>query len=120
MLNFVLVIREPGRLAPDYSLNFTAAVLPRVGDYISVQRSDKPRPYGEDMIVRAVWWRLDHPETGTATTEPKAGSVNEIFVECEPAVGPYSSDQWRDMIAASGGPEFEVERFSVRESDIGR
>ncbi|WP_448662815.1 hypothetical protein ACG3SL_19570 [Sphingomonas sp. CJ20] len=117
MIRFIVVVRETGRLKPDYSLGFEAPELPREGDYLSIQRPDKRRPYSEDMIVRRVWWRLFHPETGGMEGDPKTGGVEEIFVECEPAIGPYSSDQWRDGHASA--PEFEVERFSVRESDLG-
>ena len=39
MLKIVLVIREAGRLKPDYSLQVEVPELPRVGDYISVQRA---------------------------------------------------------------------------------
>jgi hypothetical protein len=76
------------------------------------------------MIVRQVWWRLEHPETGAFQTgAAKLGSTTEIMVECEQAIGPYSSDHWHDMLAAhqergKSVPEFEVERLSVRE-DMG-
>jgi hypothetical protein len=60
----VLVVRKPGGSEEvDYWLKFNVPQVPCVGDYISIQRPDKPPPYGEDMIVRHVWWRLSHPET---------------------------------------------------------
>jgi hypothetical protein len=64
-----------------------------------------------------VWWRLSHPETGGfGTTPPKLGKVDELYVECEPALGPWSSDQWRDSLKhRSDTPKFEVARLSVRE-----
>lgn len=119
-MQVVVVVRESGRLKPDYSLPFELPELPRVGDYISVQRPDQPEPWGEDMIVRQIWWRLNHPETGGyGSGDLKVGSVQEIFVECDPAVGPYSSDQWRDGLAhalASGqAEELKVARLSFRQ-----
>jgi hypothetical protein len=119
MVRFLIVVREPGRLAPDYSLEFEAPTLPREGDYLSVQRPDHERPFGEDMIVAQVWWRLAHPATGPIDSDPRAvGSVDEIFVECVPAVGPWSSDWWRDSLERRGTPVLEVSRLAVRESEL--
>ena len=118
MIRFNLVVREPGKLKPDYSLDFEAPTLPREGDYLSIQRPDKQPPYGEDMIVRKVWWRMSHPETGGVTSDSKLGKLDEVFVECEPATGPYSSDHWLKYIGAAGGPELEVERVAFREADL--
>lgn len=118
-----IVIREPGRLKPDYSMLFELPELPRPGDYISVTRPDEPEPYSEDFVVRAVWWRLHHPETEAVTSKPKTGGLREIFVECEIAVGPYASDRWRKSVdhARVRGvsvEEFPIARFSVRQSDL--
>lgn len=121
-----IVVREPGRKKPDYSLTFDLPEIPRVGDYISIQRPDKPDPYGEDMIVRHIWWRLKHAETGSAAASPaKVGGIDEVWIECEPALSPYSSDSWRNLLEGSRTgrgsiiEEFDVERFSVRESEVG-
>lgn len=124
MVRVIVVVRELGGLKPDYSLNFDLPEVPSIGSYISVQRPDKPEPFGEDLIVRKIWWRLKHPKTGVTASQPaKIGSLTEIFVECDPALSPYSSDDWRRL--AEGGKnrgidveEFEVARFSVRESDL--
>jgi len=73
---------------------------------------------GEDMIVRAVWWRLRHSSTGgLSPPSSKAGSVIEIFVECDPALGPYSSKSWRSLLngAKSNGVAIEEFRVSRRE-----
>jgi hypothetical protein len=120
-----IVIREFGSLKPDYSLDFDLPDVPKPGSYISIQRPDKPEPYGEDLIVEQVWWRLKHPETGGfATGSQKIGSVIDIFVECSPAVGPWSSDHWRDSVTAQARargvevPEFEVARLSIRQDEI--
>jgi len=121
MPRVTVVIRDVGNLKPDYSLDFDLPELPREGDYISIHRPDKREPYGEDLIVRKVWWRLNHPETSGFATEPlKVGNLNEIFVECDQAIGPHSSDAWRDRLTAAKElgedvHEFEVARFSVRE-----
>lgn len=119
MVRFLVVVRVPGGMEPDYSLEFEAAVLPREGEYLSIQRPAHERPFGEDMIVAKIWWRLSHPETGgVASDPPEVGRLDEIFVECVPAIGPWSSDRWRDGLVRSGAPELELSRLSVRESDI--
>jgi hypothetical protein len=82
MTQVTVVIREVGRLNPDYSLEFELPEVPKVGSYISVHRPDNPEPYSEDMIVKEVGWRLEHPETRAATSgdEPlKIGSLKEIL-----------------------------------------
>jgi hypothetical protein len=120
-----ILIREPGKLKPDYSLEFEFPELPKVGDYISIHRPDKPSPYGEDVIVRAVWWRLEHPETRPTVSSDatRVGKTIEIFIECDVAVGPYASDNWHVLVDAARKrgievPEFQISRFSVRESDL--
>ena len=119
MVRITVVVREIGRLKPDYSLDFDLPKVPKVGDYISIQRPDKDEPFGEDMIVRQIWWRLKHPETRTHTTgDVKVGSLTEIYVECEPALGPWSSKDWRASLNAAGpnnSPELKVARVVFEE-----
>jgi hypothetical protein len=121
MIRIIVIVRESGRLKPDYSLTFDAPAIPREGEYISIQRPDKMRPLGEDMIVRKVWWRYFHPHAGAYQTEEdqKVGKLDEVYVECEPAIGPWSSDDWRKSFEGHA-PTLEVERFSVREADLVR
>jgi hypothetical protein len=123
-MRVTIVVREVGRLKPDYSLDFELPEVPHAGDYISVQRPDKPEPYGEDLIVQKVWWRLKHAETaGFGSDPPKIGGLTEIMVECAQAIGPYSSDQWRDTLTAKRAngaeiPEFEVARVQIRQDAL--
>lgn len=123
MPKVILIVREPGRLKPDYSLDMDLPEIPHVGSYISVQRPDNASPWGEDMIVRAVWWRLDYPGTIALAREGDIGKVNEVYVECDMATGPWSSDHWRGYAnarreAGDNIPEFEVARISFRQSDV--
>jgi hypothetical protein len=125
MPRVIIVVREIGHLKPDYSLSFDLPSVPGVGSYLSIQRPDTPKPFGEDLVVRRVWWRLTHPETAGFATggKEKIGSVEEIYVECDPALGPWSSDHWHDMMKAAEArgikvEEFEVERLSYRQRDI--
>ncbi|MBB4373570.1 hypothetical protein GGD63_006393 [Bradyrhizobium sp. cir1] len=81
MTRAIVVVREVGKLNPEYSLEFDLPEVPRVGSYISINRPDNPEPYSEDMIVEKVWWRLHHPETraGFSASEPaKIGKLTEI------------------------------------------
>jgi len=124
MINVTVVVREVGGLNPVCSLNFVLPVIPRIGEYISIQKKEKLKPFGEDMVVSKVWWRLSHPETSsfpTADESRRIGSVDEVFVECTPAISPYSSDDWRASVersVESGESEiFEVARSTIHESD---
>ena len=118
-----LMVREPGGMTPDFSLEFDLPEIPRPGDYISVSRPDTPPPWSEDLIVRRIWWRLRHPEIAAVARERKIGTAAEIVVECDPALGPTSSDAWRAALEAAKArgvavQELEVERFSVRQAEI--
>ena len=125
MVRVIVVVRELGQLKPDYSLSFDLPEVPKVGSYVSVHRPDHREPFGEDLVVRCVWWRLHHPETRgfIGDEEEKIGRLQEVFVECDPALGPYASDRWRASVTAAEQrgvqvDHFEVARFSVRESDL--
>ena len=87
MVEVIVIVRTLGTVQPDFSLNFELPGIPRIGDYISIRRLDQREPFGEDVIVRHVWWRLHHPEThGFASSDkPAIGKLVEI----------YSSDSWR-------------------------
>ncbi len=96
-----------------------------MGDYISVQRPAAPRPWGDDLVVRQVWWRLDHPETRAVVPENTEliGTLHELFVECDQAIGPWSSDAWRDSLESAEQRGIKIEklkvaRYSCRQSDL--
>jgi hypothetical protein len=112
-LHVIIVVREEGRLKPDYWLKFEVPEVPAVGSYISIRRQDKREPLGEDLVVRKVWWRLTHPETEPFAGKPKVGSLTEIFVECDVAVGPYSSTDWRTKVEAARARGIEIEEFQL-------
>ena len=109
----IVIVRESGRLKPDYSLEFDLPDIPAVGSYLSIQRPDKPRPFGEDLIVRAVWWRLDHPNTAAPGERAKIGTFNEIYVECDMAPGPWSSDHWLQYAEARRKAGDKIEELQV-------
>jgi hypothetical protein len=120
-----IVVREIGSTKFDYSLPFDVPGVPRVGDYISIHREDTPTPHGEDLIVRRIWWRLETSEVRTAPPAEivQTGDVREIIVECDQAIGPYSTDRWRDALEAAkkrgvAVEEFDISRFSIRQSDL--
>jgi hypothetical protein len=123
-VKFIVVVREVGRTKPEYSLEFEAPEVPAVGSYLSIARPDTEY-HTEDLIVRHVWWRLHHPETGPSeSTPPKVGSVVDIQVECDQALGPHSRDQWRSTLEAARErgveiEEFNLSRFSVSQAQMG-
>jgi len=124
MVKITLMVRELGGLKPDFSLQFELPEVPAVGSYISVQRPEHEAEWGEDVIVRKIWWRLRHPETAAVASPPlKVGAVREIVVECEVATSPWSSDRWLKSaeFARARGVHvgaFEVARLNIRESDL--
>lgn len=125
-MKFIVVVREIGRTSPEYSLEFEAPVLPSIGSYLSIHRPDKVHGHTEDLIVRHIWWRLHHPETNGFGTDPaKVGSVVDIQVECDQAIGPHSLDRWRETLEAARErgveiEEFNLSRFAVSEADMNR
>lgn len=100
MFEVTLVIVPPGGGEADYSLRMTVPALPREGDYITVRRTPmaakgEEHMGTEDFIVRRVWWMFEFPDDGRATHEAgkdPVGKVEQIGIECEFAVGPYSSE----------------------------
>ncbi len=125
-MKFHVVVREIGRLKPDYSLEFEAPTLPTIGSYLSIERPDSTHGHTEDLIVRRIWWRLHHPVTGGFASEPvPVGSLVDIQVECDQAIGPHSRDQWRRTLEAARErgvevEEFDVARFAISEADMAR
>jgi hypothetical protein len=114
MIKFTIVVRELDNLNPDYWLNFEAPSVPNIGTYISINRLDERKPLGEDLIVRQVWSRFHHPEThGFASGPPATGKLVETFVECDQALGPYSSPKWRKRLEASQQREFLLKSFKL-------
>jgi hypothetical protein len=114
MVQVNIVVLEIGKLKPDFSLDFELPEVPAVGSYISILRPDTPEPYGEDLVVRKIWWRLKHPETrGAESTPAQIGSFHEIFVECNQAAGPYSSASWLLLLDSAKKRGVEIEEFSV-------
>lgn len=95
-----LVAVPPGGGEADYSLDMDSPALPQVGDYITVLRhyakGSPPEDYRgtEDFIVRRVRWTFKFPDDGKgfheAGREP-VGKIDEVVVECEMAIGTYSS-----------------------------
>jgi hypothetical protein len=124
MVKIVLAVRELGRLDPEVRLDFELPEVPAVGSYISIQRPEHEAEWGEDVVVRKVWWRLKHPETAAkASDPPKFGAVREILVECEVATSPWSSDRWLKLAETARArgvnvEAFEVARLNTRESNL--
>lgn len=54
MIKFIVVVREIGRLKPDYSLEIEAPALPGVGSYLSVERPDSTYGHTEDLGRRLI------------------------------------------------------------------
>ena len=90
-----LVFVPPGGGEANYSLDFDLPALPRVGDYLSITRPGETGTY--DFKVRQIWWHLDYPDNKPyriVDEDPVVyGSVKELVVECEFAIGPSSCEE---------------------------
>lgn len=98
MIKVRLSFVPPGGGEADYGLTMNMPALPREGDYITVMREYKEPPSddylgSEDFIVRRVWWQCSYPDDGRHHHEAGKEPVGtcEVNVECEFAIGPYSS-----------------------------
>lgn len=78
----------PGGGENDYSLPIDMPEIPRAGDYISILRPGQKGT--ESFLVKRTWWQLSFDDT------TKKGSTQEIWVECEFALGPYNSDDHKN------------------------
>ena len=112
MFKVTLVFVPPGGGEADYSLEMMVPALPREGDYITVLRSGAPaidddHIGSEDFIVRRVWWNFDYPDDGKMSHtagEGPVGTVTQIGIECEFAIGAYSSKAHK----AGAGPKAQT------------
>lgn len=119
MFEVMLTFVPPGGGEADYSLPMRVPALPREGDYITVMRDPNPMAAKdpsyigtEDFIVRRVWWGFKYPDNGQAyqagDNQP-IGEVSGITIECEFAVGPFSSEAHRSN--APGKARAELRTF---------
>ncbi len=86
----------PGGGPVEYSLIIDFPALPRAGDQLSIRRPpDQTDLFAGtiDFIVRSVRWELEYPdnEIYEDPTDPNVGQTRSIIVECEFALGPFSS-----------------------------
>ena len=101
MVRVRLTFVPPGGGEVDYGLTMEMPSLPREGDYISVMRKkadgtalDGDHAGTEDFIVRRVWWFCEFTDDGQLSHEAgkePVGTCQEPNIECEFAIGPYSS-----------------------------
>jgi hypothetical protein len=106
-----LVFVPPGGGEADYSLDFDLPSLPQPGDYISIWRSEKQGT--EDFIVRRTWWNLEFPDSklSRSASDQTHGVVKMIAVECEFAIGAYSSEDHKRACNRYGASELEASAF---------
>jgi hypothetical protein len=105
-----LVFVPPGGGEADYSLDFEIPSVPQPGDYVSIKR---PGQQGTiDFIVRRTWWHMEYPSDALYgdPDNPIYGSVTGIVVECEFAIGPYSSPEHKQSCESYKG-EGKLQKF---------
>ncbi len=107
-MKVMLVFVPPGGGEADYTLSFDLPGVPQPGDYISIRRGDEAQT--EDFIVRRTLWHLETPETRTHhdSDDVQYGEARDIAVECEFAVGPFSSDSHKSACKRYDAKAFEA------------
>jgi hypothetical protein len=109
-----LFVREVGDLKPYCALEFDLPEVPKPGTYISIYRGGPAGNQSEDMVVEKVCWQLKHPSMGAfGSKQQKIGSLIEVVVECSLAIGPHSSERWRDKMMAHRDKGVAVAEFSI-------
>jgi hypothetical protein len=86
-----LALVPPGGGEAEYSLAFDLPEIPRAGDYISVMRDGQAGT--EDFVVVRTRWVLNYPKAPAIQDAHDAavGKLTEIWVECDFAIGHFSS-----------------------------
>lgn len=102
-MQIYLVVVPAGGGEAEYTLTMEVPAVPQVGDYITVTRDYKKGPPdddyigSEDFIVRRVRWSFTYPDDGimihTEGEEPVG--KGKVYVECEMAIGSFSSKAHR-------------------------
>ncbi|NQU61653.1 MAG: hypothetical protein HQ512_11035 [Rhodospirillales bacterium] len=86
---------------PDHSLTFELPGMPQTGDRVTISH---PSQEGcTDFIVRRIHWNLDHPDSGPShrASEFVIGTTSAVTVECEFQVGPYASEEHKEVAAGT-------------------
>jgi hypothetical protein len=113
-----LVAVPPGGGEAEYSLMMESTAVPQVGDYITVMRQYENGPPDdahigtEDFIVRRVRWGFNFPDNGQHYHEngqEPVGNVDAIVIECEMAIGAYSSPAHKEGLV--GAQEHEASAY---------
>ena|SRR5215204_33944 len=109
-VNLAFVPPEGGDV--EYSLQFELPSVPQPGNYISIIRPDQ-QVGSEDFIVRHILWHLEHPTTEASGEEVETGTMRGLYVQCEFARGPYSSDEHHRMCDGFERGGREVQSFET-------
>ncbi len=95
-VNLVFASAEGRERAHD--LIFDLPAVPGRGDHLTITR---PGQAGTtDLVVRRVYWALDHPDESHRADRPVAGTLAAVTVECDLALGSYAQEEHRDPTAA--------------------
>ncbi|AXR66613.1 hypothetical protein [Leptospira mayottensis] len=83
-MKIYLIFVPPGGGEADYQLQLESNSIPQPGDYITIKR--KGVDGTEDFIAKRSWWSL------SLEKEDGVCKVDSVSVECEFALGPFSSE----------------------------
>ncbi|MGL6075121.1 MAG: alpha/beta hydrolase [Fimbriiglobus sp.] len=93
----------PGGGETDYSIAFDMPEIPRPGDYITIHRAG--RSGTENFIVKRTWWNLEFDD------KEKQGKTMDIWVECEFAVSPDSSEHHNAACKSYESKKGQIKKF---------
>lgn len=113
-IKVIIVVRKSGKTSPEYCLEFELNVLPKIGEYISIRRPGDESGNTEDLVVRHVWWTFEAADEDGSSDNRLRGSLVDVMVECDKAIGPYSSSKWRKQLEEwSESTGQTIERFNI-------
>ncbi|MBA4797916.1 MAG: hypothetical protein H2043_10980 [Rhizobiales bacterium] len=105
MIKCNLSMVPPGGGEQDYLLQFNLPTLPSVGDFLRIRRENSEDPGAEIFCVRGVFWDLSYPSSSSFAAPDEAGTVSDIWIECEFVRGPFMTKSHKevcDMYEARG------------------
>ncbi|MBW8056289.1 MAG: alpha/beta hydrolase [Nitrospira sp.] len=98
-----LMVVPPGGGEIDYVNLADVPAIPREGDYVTIVRAKSV----DHFMVRRIWWNFKELEDG----EPLEFADNEVWVEVEEAIGPFTNEAKREGLKDQGAKKFEVTAY---------
>ena len=98
-----LMVVPPSGGEIDYVDFADVPAIPREGDYVTIVRAKNIAHF----MVRRIWWNFKE----TKGNELLEFTDNEVCVEVEDAIGPYTDAAERQRLKSQGAKEFEATAY---------